>query len=49
MTYLAANGKRSEIIAAGSHWGNPSGTGDHLLAYALPGQALPSPPPIPME
>ncbi len=45
MTYLADNGKQYVVIAAGSHWGSPSGAGDYLLAYTLPGNALPAPPP----
>jgi quinoprotein glucose dehydrogenase len=45
MTYLADNGKQYVVIAAGSHWGSPSGAGDYLLAYTIPGNALPAPPP----
>ncbi len=44
MTYLASDGRQYVVIAAGSHWGSASGAGDHLLAYTLPGRALPAPP-----
>ena len=41
MTYqLRPGGRQFVVVAAGGHWGSPTPPGDHLMAFALPEEAL---------
>ena len=40
MTYKNKNGKQFVVIAAGGHWAVGSPASDHLIAYALPDEAI---------
>jgi len=42
MIYPVHPGGRQYVVVAagGGHWGSPTPTGDHLMAFALPKEAL---------